>query len=171
MGSSDQGGNSRRKLISYLRSRLSSGDEAEDLVQEAYARLQAYARKGEVVDGERFVWRTALNLAVSLRRRAVVRDRVHGDQAVIELLSPVTHAPDEVLELRERLALVEKAIAELPERCRAVFVACRIEGMSYTAAARRFGISVSAVEKHMARAIAHMTLKVEGFGRRAKPSD
>ena len=45
---------------------------------------------------------------------------------------------------------------ELPERTRQVFVLCRVEGIRQKNVARRLGVSVSAVEKHMIRAIAHL---------------
>ena len=67
---------------------------------------------------------------------------------------------------RERLRIVEQAIDELPPRTREVFVLHRIEGMKYSEIARALDISVSAVEKNMARALAHLALKISEFGRR-----
>jgi RNA polymerase sigma factor (sigma-70 family) len=47
---------------------------------------------------------------------------------------------------------VEAAVARLPPRCREVFWNNRVDGLSYAQVAAHLGISVSAVEKHMARA-------------------
>nr|WP_198148654.1 sigma-70 family RNA polymerase sigma factor [Sphingomonas sp. Y57] len=153
----------RARLLHYLQGRTRAADEAEDIVQEAYRRLSSHPRPAEIVDGERFLWRTAFNLATSLGRRRRVRSDAHADQALVEYLYPHQPPQDEVLAMRERLRLVEQAIAELPERARQVFVAVRIEGMTYSEAARHFGISVSAIEKSMARAIAQVTVKVNGI--------
>ena len=43
-------------------------------------------------------------------------------------------------------------VALLPERCREVFLLHRVESLSYSQIAARCGISVSAVEKNIARA-------------------
>jgi RNA polymerase sigma-70 factor (ECF subfamily) len=57
---------------------------------------------------------------------------------------------------------VEAAIALLPPRCREVFLMHRLDGMSYSQIARSCGISVSAVEKHIARACLLIDAKVNG---------
>jgi RNA polymerase sigma factor (sigma-70 family) len=157
----------RARLMQYLRARTRVGDDAEDIVQEAYTRLSAQPDSREIVDPERFLWRTALNLSASLGRRQRVRATAHSDQAVLALLHPASPAQDEVLAMRERLRVVEAAIDALPERTREVFVAVRIEGMTYSQAATALGISASAVEKAMARAVAKLTMKVNRIDREA----
>lgn len=157
----------RARLMHYLRSRTRAGDDAEDIVQEAYIRLTARRDADRIEDRERFLWRTALNLSVSLGRRHKVRSTAHADQAVIDLLHPMAPPQDEVLAMRERLRAVEAAIDALPERTREVFVAVRIEGMTYSQAAAELGISVSAVEKAMARAVTRLTVKVSRIDREA----
>jgi RNA polymerase sigma-70 factor (ECF subfamily) len=62
-------------------------------------------------------------------------------------------SPARVAEGREELALVMAAIRGLPGRARQAFVLHRFEEMSYQAIAREMGISVSAVEKHIMKAI------------------
>ena len=53
------------------------------------------------------------------------------------------------------------ALMKLPERTRAVFLLRRLEGMSYSEIAIRLGVSVSAAEKHMLRAVRHLLANVE----------
>ena len=48
------------------------------------------------------------------------------------------------------------ALNALPDRTRQVFVLCRVEGMRHRTVARRLGVSVSSVDKHMMKAIAHL---------------
>jgi RNA polymerase sigma-70 factor (ECF subfamily) len=62
---------------------------------------------------------------------------------------------------KEALNRASVALLELPERTRTIFVLRRLEGMRYADVARRLGISVSAVEKHMVRAIAHLTERMK----------
>lgn len=155
----------RARLMQYLRARMRAGDDAEDIVQEAYTRLSAQPPERPIVDRERFLWRTALNLSVSLSRHQRVRTSAHSDCAVLDLLHPASPPQDEVLAMRERLAVVEAAIDALPERTREIFLAVRIDGMTYSQAAAALGISSSAVEKAMARAMAKLTLKVNRIDR------
>ena len=60
----------------------------------------------------------------------------------------------------DELALLD-ALEELPPRTRQVFVLCRIEGMRQKGVAKRLGVSVSAIEKHMIKAIAHLSMRLE----------
>jgi RNA polymerase sigma factor (sigma-70 family) len=64
---------------------------------------------------------------------------------------------DEVIAARERLVFVRKALSTLPPRTREVFLMHRLEGMRYREIAERLSISVSAVEKHIARATLRLT--------------
>jgi RNA polymerase sigma-70 factor (ECF subfamily) len=51
------------------------------------------------------------------------------------------------------LHLLEEAIAELPEGCRAVLLLRKVELLSHREIADRLGIAVSTVEKQHARAL------------------
>ena len=52
-----------------------------------------------------------------------------------------------------RLAAI---LDELSPRTREMFLLNRLEGLSYTQLATRYGVTVSAVEKQMMKAIAHL---------------
>jgi len=59
---------------------------------------------------------------------------------------------------------VDAALLQLNERTRDVFVLSRLERMKYAEIAEMYGISVSAVEKHMIKALAHLARRVRGVG-------
>jgi RNA polymerase sigma factor (sigma-70 family) len=61
--------------------------------------------------------------------------------------------PERVLLDREALETVVDAIAALPPRTREVFVLHRFEEMTCNGIAEQLGISVSAVEKHIMKAL------------------
>jgi RNA polymerase sigma-70 factor (ECF subfamily) len=52
-------------------------------------------------------------------------------------------------------------LLSLPERTRTIFVLSRLEGCGYREIGSRLGISVSAVEKQMARATHHLTQQLK----------
>ena len=60
----------------------------------------------------------------------------------------VEDAPD-----AHTLVLLEKALEAMPVRTREIFLTARIDGMSYSEIARATGLSVTAIERHMAKAI------------------
>jgi RNA polymerase sigma-70 factor (ECF subfamily) len=51
-------------------------------------------------------------------------------------------------------------LLELPERTRTIFVLRRMEGLRYQDIAQRLGISLSLVEKQMARAVAYLSQRM-----------
>ena len=63
----------------------------------------------------------------------------------------------------QALAEVASVLDALPERTRTIFVLRRIEGMRHKEIALRLGISVSAVEKHVVRAIEALAGQMEAW--------
>ena len=64
---------------------------------------------------------------------------------------------DESAETDESVEQIITALDELRPRTKQVFVLCRIRCMQPKAVARRLDISSGAVEKHMIKAIAHLS--------------
>ena len=142
-------------LLRFLRRHLPPGEEADDIAQEVYARLSRKPDLAQVRHPQAFLFQTAVNLLRDKARRARVRER--SNHVSLEEALHASEAPSQerVIAGRQRLSLFEAVLAELPPRCRHVFVLHRFEALTYTQIAARLGITKSAVEKHMMRAIAH----------------
>jgi RNA polymerase sigma-70 factor (ECF subfamily) len=140
------------RLRRFVRGRVATREDAEDVIQEAYLRVLRYSAEHVVESQERLLFSAAKNLAVDSRRRRHVRTRTATDYAVLEACTQSWPDADEVVYATQRLNKVEMAVAQLPPRCREVFLLHRLDGLSYSQVATQLGISVSAVEKHMARA-------------------
>jgi RNA polymerase sigma-70 factor (ECF subfamily) len=140
------------RLRRYVRPRVGSRDDAEDVIQEAYLRVLRYSVDHGVEDMERLLFSAAKNLAVDSIRRRRTRDKTATSYAALEADTYSGPALDEQLYIEQRLSNVEAAVALLPQRCREVFLLHRVESLSYSEIAARCGISVSAVEKNIARA-------------------
>jgi RNA polymerase sigma-70 factor (ECF subfamily) len=56
-----------------------------------------------------------------------------------------------------KLARIERRLAMLPRRTRAVFLLCRLDNLSYDEIAWRLGLDREAVERHVARALYTIT--------------
>jgi RNA polymerase sigma factor (sigma-70 family) len=146
------------KLRRLLRSRGRSIDDADDLIQEAFLRLQLYCRdsKVKVEQTEAFLVRTALNLSVDQHRRAQVAAVVLGGLDAIELIDPQP-SPDAVCAAQDRLRHMKAGLAALSPRQREVFLLNRVEGYTFAQIAARLSVSMSMVEKHAAKAVLFMT--------------
>jgi RNA polymerase sigma factor (sigma-70 family) len=140
------------RLRRFVRGRVATREDAEDVIQEAYLRVLRYSADHAVESQERLLFSAAKNLAVDSRRRRYVRTRTATDYAVLESCTQTWPDAHEVVYASQRLNKVELAVAQLPPRCREVFLIHRLDGLSYSQIAVQLGISVSAVEKHMARA-------------------
>lgn len=62
----------------------------------------------------------------------------------------------------EFLERLNQAIATLPRRDREIFLAHRVDGLSYQEIADRTGLSVRRVERHIARALYGIDRTLEG---------
>ena len=149
-----------RRLTDLLRGMGRSREDAEDLIQEAFLRLHIYCQTHEVREQEAFLVRTVQNLSVDSHRRAH-RDLYVDDPVEALPLLDLRLTPDEDVAVQQRLDEVRAVLDALKPRTREVFLMHRIEGYSSAQIAERFEISVSAVEKHIARAVLALMSVVE----------
>ena len=101
-----------------------------------------------------FIFRTALNIATDKRREASRRASLAEILAVTRLAEGAQDLSRE-MEARLELEVLKRALAELPPRRRAIFIAARVDGISHEEIARRFGLSRTMVQKELRRAIDH----------------
>jgi RNA polymerase sigma-70 factor (ECF subfamily) len=146
----------RQALGGYFRRRIANASEAEDLVQEVFSRIVARDSQQPVEHLGGYVFQVAASVLADRGRRRGVR---HADAHVpfdADRHGEQDFDPERVLSGKQSLRAATAALLSLPERTRTVFVLHRLEGRRYREIAEQFGISVSAVEKHMARAVQHL---------------
>ena len=145
----------RAPLRTYFLRRVFSKAEAEDLTQEVLLRVMGRAGAKEIDNAEAFLFRTAVNLLCDRSRRHKTRvinyTEIVERQKTAEVLSP-----ERVVQSRQSLQLVLAVLDRLGERTRDIFLLHRLEYMKYREIADLYGISQSAVEKHMMKALAHL---------------
>jgi len=139
------------KLRRLLVTRGRSPHDIDDLMQEAFLRLQVYCQDHVVRHEEAFLVTTVLNLSAEQARRAKRSNVVAADVDLHNVIDP-TPTADDVLAGQQRLRRLELGMRRLPPRSREVFLLHRSEGLSYLEIASQLSISVSMVEKHIARA-------------------
>lgn len=147
-------------LLRFFERRVKDRAEAEDLVQEVFVRLMKRGDISQLEDLRGYLFETAASVLVDrARRRTSRRSEEH------QSFDPALHgshdiSSEHVLIGRETLSRAARALLELPERTRTVFVLRRLEGMRYQDIAERLGVSLSLVEKQVARAAAYLTQRM-----------
>jgi len=106
------------------------GKAAEDILQEAFLRVYAYAdRIDETVPLGPWLYRVTVNLAYSWTSR--VKRWLHFFQDVLDhWTSPAQWQPEAIAEEREQWRVLQQAIDALSPRHRAVVVMYYLEGLS-----------------------------------------
>lgn len=142
------------------------GTEAEDLAQEVFVRLAQRDGSGddaspaEIANIEGYIFQTAASVLGDRARRRAVR---HAQAHVA--FDPAVHGAEDfslerVYSGRQEVAAVMAALAELPPQTREIFMLHRFEGETQPEIARRYGISLSWVEKNIMRAMAHLIARL-----------
>lgn len=151
----------RRRLVRYAQTIVGDHGRAEDVVQDAYLRLD---RKGETGQGGAtaaiaepvpYLYLVVRNLAVDARRRlmrerrcVLVDDGLHHEAAD-------RPTPEAEAIARDDLRLLEDALAELPERARLALRLHRIDGLRLVDIAEHLGVSVGTAHGLVADALDH----------------
>lgn len=153
----------RLSLTRYFTRNRASVADAEDLTQEAFLRLTKAGQSGEEI----------ARPAAYLRQigRNLMRDHVDAPTHRKEVAAPelVDNAISETnelgrLEARDKLRRVQVALQRLKPKTREIFLAHRLDGMTYSEIAERTGLSVKGVEKQMSKAIAEIGRVVDRHG-------
>jgi RNA polymerase sigma factor (sigma-70 family) len=141
------------QLRGWLRRNGSKVIEADDLIQEAYAKLATLASVSGIEQPKAYLYQIVKSLVTDEHRR----EKIVSIESVAEIsdLSPhdETGSPERILSGRQDLQRVFRAIAALPAPARAVFVLKKIDELSQKDIAVRLNISENMVEKRMSQAL------------------
>ena len=147
-----------QELLNFCWRSLRNREAAFDLVQESYVRVlgvQHGEAQGEsaVREPRALLYHTARNLMIDNHRRAALRqhDALDALPEAAQLAAPQHLQPEQALQGSQDWQACVAAIDALPPRCRDAFVLHVFEQLPHAQIATRMGISVSMVEKHIAR--------------------
>lgn len=151
-----------RQLCQQI-ARMTRRDDAEDLLHSSFVRMMERQQATAIVNAEAFLVRSALNQARDDYRRSRHPAAPGSLEAACEIVQDPFPLQDEACMARERLARVKAGIAQLSPRTREIFLMHRLDGMKYREIADVMDISVSAVEKHVAKAAHFLADWAEGW--------
>ena len=135
-------------LFSVARGICGRDADAEDAVQETFVRawraLATFRGDSQV---STWLYRIATNTSLSLVTR-----RKEGVSSDVPDRPDPTSSPDGTVEGMERVAVVQRALADLSEDARAAFVLRDVQGLPYEEIAETLDVSLSAVKSRIFRA-------------------
>ena len=141
-----------RPLYNFARWLTRDTHEAEDLVQEAFARaLKGFSGFQPGTNFRAWMFRIVRNTFLSSRTNLAVHLSVEEEGEDI-LLPPDRHTPESILmnaSLNER---IQSAIERLPVAYREVLLLCDVEEMKYQEIASLVGVPVGTVMSRISRA-------------------
>ncbi|RYD67033.1 MAG: RNA polymerase sigma factor [Sphingomonadales bacterium] len=141
-----------RDLRSWLRRRVATPSDVEDIVQECYCRLARLHDVSHITQPRAYLYAVARNLLQNQLKAA----RVVRLEAIAELdmeWRSDDPSPEDVVMARSELGRVQAALATLSERARSIFVMRRVEGMSQREIAQAMGVSEAVVENDASRSL------------------
>ena len=150
------------ELCEYVLRFVGSAEAAQDLVQDLFLRLWDSRGPRDASRLTRpYLYVAARNRALKyLRHRRVVAAWIA--RAASEEIPP-SDTPEDLCLRGELDEAVQQAIAQLPARCRAIFVLRRREQLSYREIATRLGISLGTVKSQMWRATLRLRARLAPY--------
>ena len=133
----------------------------EDLAQQVFIRFWEKRHTINITTSAgAYLHRMAVNEAL-----AWMRSKKNQPTDEINATTPFKQEADvEQAYLHEELQQqIQRAVATLPPRCRAVFQLSRFEGLSYAEIAKEMDISVKTVEHQMGKALRVMREQLKGY--------
>jgi len=137
-------------------------ETAKEIVQDAFFSLW---EKRETIDMDRPV-KSYLTMVIHNKCSNYLRDSSKFDSYILNIENllevPEYDGADTMVhdELKTR---IETSIAELPEKCREIFVMNRYENLKYQEIADKLQISVKTVETQMSKALQHMRVRLAEY--------
>ena len=146
-------------LVRFLTQRVGSREAARDIVQCAYLKVLSVERPGAIRELDRYVWRSALNLATDwVRRRAVQMEYVQCRVGHPTRLGPSVETE---LEAQERLEVMAHAFETLSARCQEAYRLRVLQERPFKAVGQAMGISDRMAKIYVARAQLSMRKALE----------
>jgi RNA polymerase sigma-70 factor (ECF subfamily) len=154
-----------RELCLYAARIDGSLGTGEEIVQEVFFRIWTHRDRLIVTSSlAGYLYTAVRNYALNQRARAQTESRYRAAQ-LLEALATPTESPqaDEALRTAEMASAIDRAIAQLPPRCRQAFVLRRQHHLSYAEIARIMQIAPKTVEIQIGNALKVLRRELEDW--------
>lgn len=139
-------------LKRYVYKRLGSFEDAEDIVQDTFYKLLAVEDKKLKDNPAGYTYKVAHNLALNRIRKNVS----HTNYLTQLELAEDERTPERSVIAHCEIQRVISALNNLPAKQVSAFTLSRFDNKSYTEISEELGVSISAVEKYIAKTVLHI---------------
>ena len=157
--------NTKGRLRNFIRKGVADEADAEDILQDVfYEFVEAYRLMKPIEQAGAWLFRVARNRIIDLFRKRRT-DPLRAETAVVEngeslnledLLPSPDSGPEAAFARNLLFAELDRALEELPEEQRAVFIAHELEGRSFRELAAETGIGVKTLLSRKHYAVIHL---------------
>lgn len=140
-----------RHLKQFIGSRVSTEEDAEDILHETFIRMSDANPSLKIGDARKYLFTIARNIIIDRARRPkLFVSEASKDEEIPEWPADQP-ALDEKLAIERDMKTLEAAIMSLSKRCQQAFVMRVFHGYSHAEIANHMNISVKTVEKHLTK--------------------
>ncbi|MBK6802502.1 MAG: RNA polymerase sigma factor [Novosphingobium sp.] len=139
-------------LKRYLQARVPA-DDVEDVVQDVLLRIFRRVDLTVLDRPKCYLYQAAQATLIDRHRRQSTRKAMLHCELMDEMHPVDELHPLHILIARDEFRIVEGVLDKLPDRTREIIISVRVEGVSLKALASRYDISISAIEKHVTKAL------------------
>lgn len=140
-----------KDIFRRIKSMVQDQAITEELHQDVFMRVwEGRARLRSDTSFQAVLLRTAKSISIDFYRKAI-RDRQLSEK-LIRISTELYNQVEDLIDFNETNEALQVAISKLPPQRRKVYSLCKLEGRSYEEVAAQFGVSISTVKDHMAKA-------------------
>ena len=149
------------ELVYYVQKMVGDKESAKDITQEAYTKLVEHEQKKQVdYDNIRaFLYKIARNIVIDNVRKTKKVTQIEYEEN--DFISPKKEQPEEIVVQDNYYKNLMKMVDTLPSRTKEAFILHTIDGYTRKEIASMMGVSISAVDKHIARATKKLQEKLK----------
>jgi len=148
-------------LFSVAANKLHDPEDAKELVQDVFVSL--WKRHEELTIDHSIKAYLAGAVKFRVYTRLSLKEKRRRQESSIPAPSSSTPYIEDQINLKDLMAKLDIATAQLPERCRLVYQLSRDEGLSRKEIAKQLNISEKTVENQVTRALHHLRAALRSF--------
>jgi RNA polymerase sigma-70 factor (ECF subfamily) len=140
-------------LFPFARTLVKAKEPAEEIVSDVFIKVWEKRKELDRIENLKvYLYVSTRNIALNYLHKQK-RIATHSIEEYTVDLSSVYFNPEELLITADMLALIQKAIDQLPPKCKMIFKLIKEDGLRYKEVAEVLNISVKTVENQLAIAL------------------
>ncbi|WP_448653588.1 sigma-70 family RNA polymerase sigma factor [Pseudomonas fluorescens] len=143
-------------LQGWLKGKLHNACDAADVAHDTFVRILGGRHAAQILEPRDYLATIARGLVIDRYRRYAIEQAYK--QSLAERPEATAISEEDKAIIIETLVAVDKALSDLGDRARHIFMLSQFEGLTYQQIAEQLRVSLTTVKKHMVRAFTECSL-------------